>query len=130
MTQKPKIFISSAAEDRGWSSSLSTALRKQGVDVVFDQQHIQPGEAWIDTLQDALSNSTHVVFVVTPQSTNSSWIAAELGAALAQHKPMVSVVSSDTNAEDLPAPLRTRRHIELGDPSVVAMDIVSSIESE
>lgn len=129
MSNKHRIFISSAAEDREWSSSLSTALREQGVDVFLDQQHIQPGEAWIDSLQDALSNSTHVVVVVTPESTRSSWVAAELGAALAQHKPVASVVSSETSTADLPAPLRSRHHIELGDPSAVAMDIVASIKS-
>lgn len=62
------------------------------------------------SLRKAMRESSGVVFILTPNTVNSTWIAWELGGALALEKPIFPVLIGDVSEDEIPAPLRQRLH--------------------
>ncbi|MGQ9627958.1 MAG: toll/interleukin-1 receptor domain-containing protein [Anaerolineae bacterium] len=130
MSKEYDIFLSYQSKDREWVRRLVDALSEQGLRVWYDEKEVRPGEPILHRMEEGLRGSAHVVFVITPQTARSNWMAAELGAALALQKSVIPVVSEDTPSEDIPGPIKLRKYLLKGDPEVVAEEIVRGIASE
>ena len=124
------IFISSQSKDREWVRRLVDALSEQALRVWHDEVQVKPGDSWSDRIEEGLRESTHIVLVITPETARSNWVAFELGAALALQKPLIPVVAEDTPSEDIPGPIKLRRHLPKGDPKAVAEEIAHGVVSE
>jgi len=130
MSKKYDIFISSQSKDREWVRSLVNALSEQALRVWYDEVEIKPGDLWRDQIEEGLRESTYVVFVITPETARSNWMAVELGAALALQKPVIPVVAEDTPPEDIPGPIKLRKYLLKGDPRGVAEEIAHGVASK
>lgn len=128
------VFISSQGENREWVKRLRDALLELGFSVWYPHMKIKPGEPFPDDIEDemreALRGSDYVVFVITPETAHSNWMAAELGAALLLRKTLIAVISKDVPLDDLPEPIKLREHLVKGNPKVVAAKIAQRVESE
>ena len=129
MSDKYDVFISNASKDRDWVNSLVEALSNKGLCVWYDETNIKPGDSILGELEEGLRDSKYIVMLLTPDTVNSNWAAAELGAALAMKKILIPIVSEDMLIEDLPGPVRSRRFLRKGDPNSTAEEIARSIIS-
>lgn len=79
---RPRIFLSYARTDLVDAKQLFEILDKQGCTVWMDLNEILAGDDFVRGLQDHLSRSDALVFLLTRQSAESSWCLAELQYAL------------------------------------------------
>ncbi len=92
------IFISYSSSDRvaivdRLADDLNTAGFKVWVDNL-DARYggIVVGEDWKQSLANAINAAGAVVFVITPDSVQSAWCAAEIKRALESRKPLVPIM--------------------------------------
>lgn len=130
MEKKYDIFISHAGQEREWVRNLVEALSKQGLKVWYDETEVKPGDSFINQVEKGLRHSSNVVIIITPEATRSNWMALELGAALALHKPLIPVVSEDVPPQEIPGPIKLRKYLPKTDPTAVAKEIARSLTSK
>jgi hypothetical protein len=61
----------------------------------FDAHEILPGDRWQDKIEKALRQSRVLIMAITPESVQRPWTFFELGAALADGKRIVPVLSEE-----------------------------------
>lgn len=83
-TNTPNIFISYAHEDgEALARSINEELRTVAVgDVFLDVESIRCGEDWYEVIHDRLRKTTHLIFILTPASVESSWCLVEWNIAV------------------------------------------------
>jgi hypothetical protein len=123
MSEDYDVFLSHSLKDRDWASDLVRALMQRRLRVWSNFEGIRVGDSWYQAIDDGIRKSRSFVAIITPESVRSSFMAAELGSALALKKPLIPVVSEDTPSEELPGPIRLRRYITLDEPETVAEEI-------
>lgn len=82
-TGRRRVFVSYAHADAAWVRRLAENLHQSGVDVLFDEWEIGPGDVLIHALDAMLLASTDGILVVSPASMASRYVRQEY-AALAQ----------------------------------------------
>ncbi|MEP7286109.1 MAG: TIR domain-containing protein [Chloroflexota bacterium] len=98
------IFVSYSRKDRDFVKRLVGDLRKLGIPIWLDTKDIAPGERWDTAIEHALDKSTHVLFVMSVDSTVSNNVRDELDTALDSGKIIIPILLNDCTP-----PLRTRR---------------------
>jgi hypothetical protein len=101
-----RVFISYSRQDRPWVAEFTAALRKAGVEHLFDIAEVRPGEPWQELLEAALRNSRTLILILTPTSVSSPWTLFELGAAIGDDKRIIPVVAGDLDPREIPQVLR------------------------
>jgi TolB-like protein len=101
---QPYIFVSYAHEDAEFVYPELKWLNDRGINVWYDEG-ISPGSRWSDALAQALADSAHFVFFVSPRSASSHNCLDEVGFALEREKPLLAVHVEPT---ELPAGLALR----------------------
>lgn len=104
MTEKKKydVFLSYSFQDRPWVSQFVEALREAGLTAWFDVAELLPGERWEQKIQQALRESTTLIVILSPNSIKSPWTFFELGAAVADEKRIIPVLTQDMDIRDIP----------------------------
>jgi hypothetical protein len=104
MTEEKKydVFLSYSSQDRSWVSQFAEALRRAGLTAWFDIAEILPGERWQEQIQKALRESTTLIVILSPNSIKSPWTFFELGAAVADEKRIIPVLTQDMDIRDVP----------------------------
>ena len=70
----PQLFISHATEDASFAKRLARSVRSANVDVWMAPDSIHPGEDFVDAIQRGLSDTTHLVVIMSPlNQAGSSW---------------------------------------------------------
>ncbi len=123
MREDYDVFLSHSHKDREWVSGLVKALSQRNLRVWSDSEGIQAGDSWREAIDEGIRRSKSFVTIITPENVCSSFMAAELGSALALKKTLIPIVSKDTPSEELPGPVRLRRYIYMDEPEIVAEDI-------
>lgn len=96
------IFISHSSEDKAQYENVTDALEARKLQYWAPSQ-VRPGGLLSDQLRSAIEESDLCVFVATPQSVNSNWCTAELGAFWgAGKKVIIYVADSSLDASSLP----------------------------
>ena len=127
MTQ-PKVFISySYSDDREWVRQFAEALRRQDVDVWFDQD-ILAGEQWGDALEAGLRESDAVVAVLSSPKALTPTVNFEIGVALGGKKRLIPIMSDQLGGVDLPFDLRRHRFLPKGLPEVAAREVAEALK--
>jgi len=90
------VFISYAHKDSGFVDRLSQALRANGISIWVDRSQLLPGVEWSRSIEQALSDADAILFVVSPNSANSSWV---------QHEIELAILRSQTGNGKLVIPL-------------------------
>src|SRR4051794_16444044 len=59
-----RVFLSHAGVDTQAAHHFAEMLRRNGVDVWFDKDNLQPGDRWMATLEDAIEQSSAMLVYV------------------------------------------------------------------
>lgn len=113
--QHPNIFLAYSKEDRAWVSEFAKALEKEGISTWFDVLNLDPGERWLEKTQDALRASKTLIVVLSGHSIDSPWTFFELGAAVADRKKIIPILTEDIDMQNLPSALSA--YMALQEPS-------------
>ena len=92
-TQTGHIFISYEHKDQPYTRKLRDSLRQRGFEVWMDE-HLESGDRWLRTIEQAVRDSAAVVVVMTPEARDSEWVEAEIlrDAALAASGLLVPTI--------------------------------------
>jgi HEAT repeat protein len=92
------IFISYARQDgRNHATRLDSDLKKAGFETWYDTRDIDPNQDFSAELEHPISESSHVVCCITPDTRRSdSFVRREIGYALAVKKPVIPLVFENT----------------------------------
>ena len=71
------VFISYARQDRAFVGRLAQEIRSRGIPV-WEDSHIEHGQAWYRTIEQQLDQSSVLVLVMTEASRESTWVNNEL----------------------------------------------------
>jgi WD40 repeat protein len=108
-SEGPVVFLSYAREDENYTLRMADALRLKGVEVRGDWQLVR-GEAYERQLQDLQLGADALVFILSPDSVQSSACFAELKYATTQRNRILPVLIRDIGA------LESRLPKELSSP--------------
>lgn len=100
--QKLKVFISYSRHNLAFVDRLLSALKAQGIDAAVDRSDIEKGEAWWTRLQQLITESDTVVFVLSPESISSKVCQQEVDFAESLKKRFIPVVAHDIAVHKVP----------------------------
>ena len=106
------VFISYARSDKESARELVRSLDAAGVRSWLDVAEIRPGERWKARIQEELREARVLVVLLTPDSLKSRWTFFEVGAAVADGKTIIPVLSKGIEPEDVPPILRNFQWIQ------------------
>jgi hypothetical protein len=105
----PTAFFSYCRDDSKFALRLAGDLKAAGADVWLDQLDILPGQRWDRTVEDALTNCSRMLVILTPASVNSTNVMDEVSFALEAQKTVIPVLFRDCA---IPFRLRRVQHID------------------
>lgn len=98
------IFISYAKADGNFALKLSNELRENKVDTWIADINIPPGARWDREVQQALTNCSHAIVILTPLSVDSDNVLDEISLAIDQKKIIIPILYKNCEI-----PLRLQR---------------------
>lgn len=107
------VFLSYSRRDSRFVARLAKALQARGRSVWIDKDAIPPGAPWRQELGTAIEAASVFVFVISPDSVNSTECAAELARAVELNKRLVPILHRDD--PDVPAVLMALQYIQIHD---------------
>jgi hypothetical protein len=127
--EKPEydVFLSYSSSDESWVRRFAEALSASGVSAWFDAHAIRAGDRWQDEVEKALRQSRVLIMVLTPESVQRPWTFFELGAALADHKRIVPVLSEGVDVADIPALVRQFQFVREKSPEAAAKRVAEAV---
>ena len=84
VSEMPKVFLSYTSEDRELAQRIAESLMAAGIDTWWDKWRIYPGDSLRQKIDEGLTDCTHFLVLLTPQSIDKPWVNAEMDAALVQ----------------------------------------------
>lgn len=115
--QQYDVFLSHSFQDRAWVSEFVRALREAGVETFFTLEDIFPGENWQEKIEKALRESKTLIVLLSPDNVQSKWMFFELGAAVADRKFIIPILTQDIDIKDLPSLVRNYQFLYEPSPS-------------
>lgn len=95
-----KVFVSHSHShshsDNEFCREFVETLRKQGVDVWYDEQGLSAGAAWVARIQQELESREVFVLIATPAAWASEWVQEELQLAFIQRRQIIPVLHQPT----------------------------------
>ena len=79
-----KVFLSYTSDDIELARRIAETFMDAGIDTWWDKWCIYPGDSLRQKIDEGLSDCTHFLVLLTPQSLNKPWVNAEMDAALVQ----------------------------------------------
>ncbi len=113
--QSVKVFISHSNVDTVLARHMRNLLLQRVNAQVFTTEDLSAGEKWQSRLRSELSSSEVVLALLTPHSSNDSWVLHEIGAAWALGKPIIPVVTRRDVLNKMLISLERAHIIELTD---------------
>jgi WD40 repeat protein len=115
--REPLLFLSHAGEEASEARDLARTLREAGVPVWLDVDHLKPGDRWMETLEQALEESTAFA-VYIGQSGVKGWVDREVRIALDRNtrEPafrVFPVLGAGSKPELLPLFLKQHQWLDL-----------------
>jgi TIR domain-containing protein len=114
------VFVSHNRRQKPWVRQMVRQLRECGLQVFFDEDSdsIPPGSPVLETLEQGLQNSKHLIFVITPSSVASDWVSLELSITLHQDPAakkglLIPLLLEKTPDSDIRASVRRLQRIDL-----------------
>jgi TIR domain-containing protein len=81
LEQNMYVFISHSSLDKPYVRQLADSLAYYGVPLFLDEREIKIGDNIPDKIYSALEKATHIVYVLSKNSINSSWVKEEFSIA-------------------------------------------------
>src|SRR5580704_235481 len=95
----PKVFISHSAVDKWVAEQIAAHIRDCGAETFLDCLDVRHGDDIEERILEAADNSTELLVLFTPWSTNRHYIWLEIGAFWVRRKRMVGVLHGVTSNE-------------------------------
>jgi acyl carrier protein len=96
MSQIKQVFISHDSADSILAHRLAEDIKRCGVKVWIAPESIKPGEGWVKAINRGLSESSHMVTVLTPSALKSKWVNMETEVAIdKERKGQLTVIMLD-----------------------------------
>jgi len=105
VAERQTIFLSYSTQDSRLAARLRAGLGESGFDVL-DQTRVAAGEPWSEALQRMIAKSDAVVGLNCDDEI-SSFVSAEIKAAVASSKPAFLLVTADASTAGLPDEVQT-----------------------
>jgi TIR domain len=106
---KSPVFISYSREDSEFVKRLISDLKAAGANVWLDQIDIRPGSRWDREVEQALTNCTELIVVITAASVKSDQVMDEISFALDERKTIIPVINGECA---MPFRLRRLQHVD------------------
>ena len=84
VSETPKVFLSYTSDNLDLARRIAEALMAKGIDTWWDKWCIYPGDSLRRKIDEGLTDCTHFLVLLTPQSIDKPWVNAEMDAALVQ----------------------------------------------
>ncbi|MCG8603744.1 toll/interleukin-1 receptor domain-containing protein [bacterium] len=91
-----KIFISYASGDADFAELAKLKLEAEGIEVWLDQGKLYPGEDWRNAIDEGILSSDAMIVVLSPRSSESSYVTYEWAYALGNEKPIIPILLEET----------------------------------
>jgi hypothetical protein len=104
-----QIFLSYEQTDEVVAAQLAEDLRTTGAVIWLDIHNAERGRHWSQSVERALSESTMMIVLLSPEALESAHVTVEWMAYLDARRPLIPVIVRPC---DPPGPLRTRRPID------------------
>jgi hypothetical protein len=88
--------------------------------VSADGDSIQPGDAWLDGIVNAIQECSAMLVIATPDSVARPWVNFESGGGWSSGKRVIPCCTRGMTSAGLPAPLNRLQSLELANPEHVA----------
>jgi hypothetical protein len=82
MITNPKVFLSYAWEDRNLAEKIAKGLMAKGIDTWWAGWCIGAGDSLRQKIDEGLSDCTHFLVLLTPNSVTKPWVNQEIDAGL------------------------------------------------
>ncbi len=112
MTQ---VFLSYADEDRAIMEKIRNSLRRESITVWTNQTDIKTGEAFEEAIKLGIEQADNVVYLLSPDSLNSTYCQQELALALSLHKRIIPVLLRTTDRAQVSEALQSLQYIDFTD---------------
>ena len=113
MPDKPHIFLSYRSAEKEFALRLARDLLQKNIPIWMDQlQGILPGDDWIQTLQDALNNSSGLIAVISPKYILSKYCRNELKRVAGLGRPVIPVLLEEVPKDDWPYEIQTNQYAD------------------
>lgn len=107
------VFLSYRSCERAFSTKLALDLRQAGFPIWMDRlQGIAPGDDWVQTLQDALNDSTALIAVLSPAYVKSDYCRKELKRAVSLKRPVFPVLLKAVPAQEWPLEIQSGQYVD------------------
>ena len=123
------VFLSYSFKDRDWVSAFAESLRSAGVKAWFAESDLAPGDRWQDRIQEALRTSRNLVVILSSHSLDSPWTFFELGAAVADGKRIIPVITEEVGPKQIPSVLRQFQFLKEVSPAEAGRRVAQVIEA-
>ena len=102
MASEASVFLSYSTADYRCAADLAQGLHRQGVEVFFAPEAVQPGDSYVERQDITLGRCTAFVLIWSRMAAASRWVQREREAALARSstRPQLHVLTLD----DTPLP--------------------------
>ena len=111
----PSVFISytRSQTDSAWASKILAHLEAAGCKVFRDVDKLQPGDDYIQRLDEVIATCSHAIFIISEASADSAWVQAEYRALMPRSKDQKVRVIPLLLGGELPSLLVTTHYIDL-----------------
>jgi TIR domain len=109
--EKLKVFISYSRNDLAFALRLVEALEARALDVLIDTRDLPLAVEFQRELLGFIRQADTVVYVVSPDSIGSQWVAWEIEQVELLSKRLASVVARDVQADTVPDGIRKINYV-------------------
>src|SRR5688572_25472233 len=119
-----RVFLSHAGADTIEARAFAEILRRNGIDVWFDQDSLRPGDRWMETLETAIRESSSMLVYVGRLGVQH-WVDREVryGLELNTRDPkafkVIPVLADGIVVSRLPPFLSQHQGISIRDPEAI-----------
>lgn len=112
------VFLSHSSADEAAAAALYDALKAAGVTVWYDETSVLPGAAIDDSIEAGVTQSRHVVVLLSEAALDSAWVSLEKKLALlrdpdGRFRTLIPVRLGDMPVEKIPPLYRTLEILHL-----------------
>lgn len=97
----PVYFLSYSRSELYYAEAVALALQKANLSVWFDLQKLDPGCNWPLEIETGLKACTAMIVIISRNSVQSPWVAAEWEHAFANGKPVYLLIFEATALESI-----------------------------
>ena len=112
MTQ---VFLAYADEDRATMEKIRNSLRRESITVWTNRTDIKTGEVFQAAIKRGIEEADNVVYLLSPDSINSTYCQQELDLALSHNKRIIPILVRETQEKQVPSELRNLQYIDFTD---------------